>query len=64
MEAEYLFAEESYGEDSLKSQYLIAPGRRELRKERLYEDSSLTSINKFIKVKYCTLFERNRLIFV
>ena len=64
MEAEYLFAEESYGEDSLKSQYLIAPGTRKLRKEHLYENSSLTSINKFIKVKYCTLFERNRLIFV
>lgn len=52
MEAEYLFAEESYGEESLKSQYLITPQRRELRKERLYENSSLTSINKFIKVKY------------
>ena len=47
-----VFAEESYGEESLKSRYSIDPERRELRKECLYEKNSLTSINKFIKVKH------------
>ncbi len=47
-----LIAEESYGEESLRALYLISPETGELRKERLYENNSLTSFNKFIKVEY------------
>jgi hypothetical protein len=43
-------AEESYGEESLRAQYLICPETGQLKKQPLYEKSSLTSINKFIKV--------------
>ena len=47
-----LIAEESYGEESLRALYLISPETGELRKERLYENNSWTSFNKFIKVEY------------
>ena len=47
-----LIAEESYGEESLRAQYLISSETGQLKKERLYENSGFTSINKFIKVKY------------
>ena len=48
-----LIAEESYGEDSLRAQYLISPETGQLRKERLYEVNGWTSVNKFIKVEIC-----------
>ncbi|CAB3983587.1 Hypothetical predicted protein [Paramuricea clavata] len=44
-----LIAEESYGEESLRAQYLISSETGQLKKERLYENSGFTSINKFIK---------------
>ena len=45
-----LIAEESYGEESLRAQYLICSETGKLKKEPLYEKSTLTSVNKFIKV--------------
>lgn len=46
-------AEESYGDDSLCSQYVITSTSGQLQKKRLYQNNGLASLFKFIKVKYC-----------
>ncbi|XP_028415213.1 RUS1 family protein C16orf58 homolog isoform X1 [Dendronephthya gigantea] len=44
-----LIAEESYGEESLRSHYLLCLETQQVKKEPLYKSTGLASINKFIK---------------
>lgn len=48
--AAVVVADESYGEDSLRTQYSILDNTNQLKQEKLYKDDSYTSFNKFIKV--------------
>lgn len=47
-----LIADETYGEESLRAQYLLCLRTEKVKKEPLYESTGFAPINKFIKVKY------------
>lgn len=53
--ADEVVAEETYGDDSLCSQYVIRSADGQLKKIQLYKNNSLTSLSKFMKVKYIAL---------